>query len=118
MESLSPDDLVVCDKVHVDKVKEGVYLAWSSSQRWSWLSGQTSNEAAIFMTWDSRVEGTISGEWIVHECPFSVWTHDLLIGCAHGSFEIPSIATAFPRESIEVRIVVVYDENGLVSDPQ
>lgn len=48
------ENIVPVDKVHKDHVSEGCYLSHDGSQEWFFMSRQTRNEAALFMTWDSN----------------------------------------------------------------
>ncbi|KAM0801936.1 hypothetical protein BDR22DRAFT_845712 [Usnea florida] len=82
-------DLIDCDKVHPDHVGEGTYLKYGPSHQWYWLSHQTKDEPAIFVTWDSRAESHPAGP-------------------PHVAFQDPSAKRdALPRKSIEVRCIVL-----------
>ncbi|KAI1086407.1 hypothetical protein F5B19DRAFT_479364 [Rostrohypoxylon terebratum] len=91
--SVKPEDIVPVDKVHKDHVSEGCYLTHDSSQEWFFLSRQTRNEAALFVTWDNNETN----------------------GCGmippHGAFLDRNIPDGIePRASIEARLIVVTKE--------
>jgi hypothetical protein len=56
--TVPPTSHILCDKVHSDHAREGVYIEYSSSYKWYWLSKQTTDEPVIFISWDSQA-GTL-----------------------------------------------------------
>jgi hypothetical protein len=52
--SVQENDLLEEDKVHPTHWEEGLYLIHRDDQKWYWLSEQTRDEVAIFMTWNSE----------------------------------------------------------------
>jgi len=88
--SIAPDDLLAAERRHPGRVGEIYQLTWNDSHRWVAFPHMTRDEAVLFKTWDSAVDG---------RARFA----------PHTSFEDPSSPPdAPPRESIEVRAVAVF----------
>ncbi len=88
--SVAPEDLVATDQVFPDRVGEIYHLAYDPAQRWYYAPAMTPDEVLLIKGWDSRTD------------------------CArftpHGAFELPDTpAGAPPRESVEVRTLVVIE---------
>jgi hypothetical protein len=82
-------DLIATDQVFPDRVGEIYHLAYHPSQRWYYAPRMTADEALLIKGWDSLEDGRTR---------FT----------PHGAFELPDTPTdAAPRESIEVRTLVV-----------
>ena len=64
-------DCVTCDKVHVDHVKEDLYVKYRPGQQWYYLSHQTQDEPILFLTWDSQLESTFALGMSGHFVPIS-----------------------------------------------
>lgn len=83
-------DLVVADVINSDRVGEVYFMTYSNSHRWSYFSQMAREEAVVFKQFDSQLSGT------------SRFT-------PHAAFDHPnSPAGEPPRESIELRCLVVY----------
>ena len=89
--SVRPEDLVATDQVFPDRVGEIYHLAYDPSQRWYYAPRMTPDEVLLIKGWDSLKDG---------RARFA----------PHGAFELPDTAEdAAPRESIEVRTLVVIE---------
>ncbi|KAI1079849.1 hypothetical protein F5B20DRAFT_581002 [Whalleya microplaca] len=92
-QSVHPDDILECDKIHDDHVGEGLYIKYRPWHRWYWLPHQTNDEALMFLTWDSK------------------WDPEVPAGPPHAAFENPLAPASCPqRQSIEVRLMVFTEE--------
>ena len=90
--SIRPEDLVATDQVFPDRVGEIYHLAWHPGQRWYYAPRMTPDEMLLIKGWDSVDDG---------RARFT----------PHGAFDLPHTpAAAPPRESIEVRTLVVIDD--------
>ncbi|KAL4900656.1 hypothetical protein BDW74DRAFT_161297 [Aspergillus multicolor] len=87
--TIKQEDLFPCDRVTEDFVGETYHLQHDPAQRWYWLSEQTPHEMALFVCYDSEPGA-----------PF----------IPHVAFPLES-AGARPRESIEMRLIVVTPKN-------
>jgi hypothetical protein len=89
--SVRPEDLVATDQVFPDRVGEIYHLAHDPSQRWYYAPRMTPDEVLLIKGWDSLEDGRTR---------FT----------PHGAFELPDTPEdAAPRESIEVRTLVVIE---------
>ena len=89
--SVRPDELIATDHVFPDRVGEIYHLAHAPSQRWYFAPAMTRDEVLLIKSWDSRDDG---------RARFT----------PHGAFELPDTdETAPPRESIEVRTLVIIE---------
>ncbi|KAL8637913.1 MAG: hypothetical protein Q9226_009060, partial [Calogaya cf. arnoldii] len=87
LQSLARDDIVSFDEVHATAVLESQQVVYNQSQKWFYLSNQLATELIVFKSMDSTVPGEV----------------------AHASFFDPTCPNSEPpRESIELRILVVY----------
>ncbi|KAF2191376.1 hypothetical protein K469DRAFT_370108 [Zopfia rhizophila CBS 207.26] len=88
--SVSQEDLLEEDKVHPTHWEEGLYLLHRDHHKWYWLSEQTRDEVAMFLTWDSaEIDSSV-----IPVCP------------PHASFRDESASRKGPpRESVEVRLL-------------
>ncbi|KFY66848.1 hypothetical protein V496_01907 [Pseudogymnoascus sp. VKM F-4515 (FW-2607)] len=87
LRSLSREDVITFDEVHTTAVLESQQVVYNPSQKWYYLSDQEPNELIVFKSMDTAVRGEV----------------------AHGSFWDPKCPdNEPPRESIELRILVVY----------
>ncbi len=85
------EDRVATDQVFPDRVGEISHLARHPAQRWYYAPGMTADEVLLIEGWDSRGDG---------RARFT----------PHGAFDPPDVpADAAPRESIEVRALVVIE---------
>lgn len=83
-------DLVVADVINSDRVGEVYFVTHSDCHRWSYFSHMARDEVVVFKQFDSQLSGT------------SRFT-------PHAAFDHPnSPVGAPPRESIELRCLVVY----------
>ena len=85
------EDLIATDQVFPDRVGEIYHLAYEPSQRWWYAPRMTPDEVLLIKGWDSLEDGRTR---------FT----------PHGAFELPDTPeNAAPRESIEVRTLVVIE---------
>jgi hypothetical protein len=88
--SVRPEDLIATDQVFPDRVGEIYHLAYDPAQRWYYAPEMTPDEVLLIKGWDS---GTDRSRFT-----------------PHGAFDLPDTpAGAPPRESIEVRTLVVIE---------
>jgi hypothetical protein len=89
--SVRPEDLIATDQVFPDRVGEIYHLAHHPAQRWYYAPRMTPDEVLLIKGWDSLDDG---------RARFT----------PHGAFDLPDTpADAAPRESIEVRTLVVIE---------
>jgi len=89
--SVAPDDLIATDQVFADRTGEIYHLAHDPGQRWYYAPRMTTDEAILIKGWDSLDDG---------RARFA----------PHGAFPLPDTpADARPRESIEIRTLVVIE---------
>jgi len=87
--SIDIKDLVPTDRVYPKALQEIYHLKYNKQQQWFWLPNQRADEPFMFITYDSH-----SGSNARY--------------CPHVSVENPlAPSTAPPRESVEVRILVI-----------
>jgi hypothetical protein len=90
--SIRPADLIATDQVFPDRVGEIYHLAYNPSQRWYYAPEMTPDDVLLIKGWDSLADGRVR---------FT----------PHGAFDLPDTpADAPPRESIEVRTLVVIED--------
>jgi hypothetical protein len=87
--SVAPEDLVATDQVFPDRIGEIYHLAYDPAQRWYYAPAMTPDEVLLIKGWDSFAD----------RARFT----------PHGAFELPDTEGAPPRESIEVRTLVVIE---------
>ena len=89
--SVRPEDLIATDQVFPDRVGEIYHLAYDPAQRWYYAPEMTPDEVLLIKGWDSLADG---------RARFT----------PHAAFDLPDTpAGAPPRESIEVRTLVVIE---------
>ena len=89
--TVRPDELIATDQVFPDRVGEIYHLAHARSQRWYFALSMTPDEVLLIKGWDSLDDG---------RAQFT----------PHSAFELPDTdETAPPRESIEVRTLVIVE---------
>ncbi|GHD53844.1 methyltransferase [Thalassobaculum fulvum] len=89
--SVRPEDLIATDQVFPNRVGEIYHLAHEPGQRWYYAPWMTADEVLLIKGWDSLDDG---------RARFT----------PHGAFEQPDTpADAAPRESIEVRTLVIIE---------
>ena len=89
--SIRSEDLIATDQVFPDRVGEIYHLAYDPEQRWYHAPRMTPDEVLLIKGWDSLNDG---------RARFT----------PHGAFDLPDTpAAAAPRESIEVRTLVVIE---------
>ena len=89
--SIRPVDLIATDQVFPDRVGEIYHLAYDPAQRWYYAPEMTPDEVLLIKGWDSLDDG---------RARFT----------PHGAFDLPDTPDdAAPRESIEVRTLVVIE---------
>jgi hypothetical protein len=89
--SVAPEDLIATDQVFPDRVGEIFHLAYNPAQRWYYAPLMTPDEVILIKGYDSLTDG---------RARFT----------PHGAFDLPDTpASAPPRESIEVRTLVVIE---------
>jgi hypothetical protein len=90
--SMSPEDFIAAERRHPDRIGEIYHISHSAGHRWYYFPSMTRDEILIFKCYDSATDGR------------SRFT-------AHGSFDDPTAsANAPPRESIEIRSLVFFDD--------
>ena len=90
--SIDPGDLVATDLVYEDRVGEVYNLAHNPAHRWFYFPGVGEDETILLKCFDSAVDG---------RARFT----------AHTAFEDPhSVEGAPPRESMELRALVFFDD--------
>jgi hypothetical protein len=88
--SLSPEDLIVTERRHADRIGQTYAVKFSPSHRWFWFPRMQRDEAIVFKVYDSMKDG---------RARFS----------AHTAFDDPSSPpNARPRESIEIRTLAFF----------
>jgi hypothetical protein len=88
--SLSPNDLLVSERVYPNRVGQTYAITYNPAHRWNWFPRMRRDEALVFKVFDSLVDGRAR------------WT-------AHTAFEDPtSPPAARPRESIEIRTLAFF----------
>jgi hypothetical protein len=88
--SVKPQDLIATDQIFPDRIGEIYHLAHDHAQRWYYAPAMTPDEVLLIKGWDSVDDG---------RARFT----------PHGAFELPDTTDAPPRESIEVRTLVVIE---------
>ena len=89
--SVRHEDLIATDQVFPDRVGEIYHLAYDPAQRWYYAPEMTPDEVLLIKGWDSLQDG---------RARFT----------PHGAFDLPDTPEgAPPRESIEVRTLVVIE---------
>lgn len=90
--SVRSEDLIATDQVFPDRVGEIYHLAYHPAQRWYYAPRMTPDEVLLIKGWDSLADG---------RARFT----------PHGAFDLPDTpGGAPPRESIEVRTLVVIED--------
>ena len=90
--SVAPEDLIATDQVFPDRVGEIYHLAYDPAQLWYYAPEMTPDEVLLIKGWDSLDDG---------RARFT----------PHGAFDLPDTPDdAAPRESIEVRTLVVIED--------
>ena len=89
--SVRPEDLIATDQVFPDRVGEIYHLAHNPEQRWYYAPNMTPDEVLLIKGWDSDDQ----------RAQFT----------PHSAFDLPDTPDeAAPRESIEVRTLVVIED--------
>ena len=92
--TVRPEDLIATDQIFPDRVGEIYNLAHAPAQRWYYAPRMTEEEVLLIKSWDSREDG---------RARFA----------PHGAFKLSEThEDAPPRESIEVRTLVVIEQLG------
>ena len=122
--SLQEGDLEPCDLVYPDYVVENRQIYHSDKHKWFYLSAQRDDEAWVFLQTDSA-----RSDWTGKLAPTTTPCRPVVLPVrlrarhheltdhqtvAHTSFPISGAqADAAPRESIEVRALVYYDDTSV-----
>jgi hypothetical protein len=97
--SMRDSDFASCALVYSDRVGETHLIAHQPRHRWLYYSDQTRDEALLLKCWDSRGSSKPAGSGSAARFT------------AHTAFENPlAESDAPPRESIEVRCLLIWDE--------
>jgi hypothetical protein len=88
--SVAPEQLVATDQIFPDRVGEIYSVAYGPNQRWYYAPEMTPDEVLLIKGWDSQDDG---------RARFT----------PHGAFDLPDSADLPPRESIEVRTLVIIE---------
>ncbi len=92
--SIDRADLIATEQRFPGRTGEIYMLVHAPAQRWCWVSGMTRDETLLLKGWDSLDDG---------RARFT----------PHGAFRLPDRdPDAPPRESIETRAYLVFDEQG------
>lgn len=92
--SVTFDDFIASDLIYRDRLGETYGVRHNPAHRWFYYPAMTADEAMVFKCYDSATDGRAR------------WT-------AHSAFDDPtSPADARPRESIEIRTLVFFDEDN------
>lgn len=92
--SVTFEDFVASDLIYRDRLGETYGVRHNPGHRWFYYPAMTGDEAMVFKCYDSATDGRAR------------WT-------AHSAFDDPtSPANARPRQSIEIRTLVFFDEGG------
>lgn len=109
MSTVEIDDIQAGDLVHSDFVIENCQVHYNRNQKWYYITDQQPNEAWVFMQSDSKYPWIKSGEI----CRLRTSLRSLMMtkGVPHSAFPYPIKSDCeIPRESIEARCIVWYDE--------
>ncbi|THU75153.1 hypothetical protein K435DRAFT_707591, partial [Dendrothele bispora CBS 962.96] len=86
-------DLTPVALIYPDREGETMGVRYNTEHKWKYLKGMTPDEFVLIKCYDSKEDGSVS------------------ILTPHTAFEDPSTPPdASPRESIELRALVFYDE--------
>jgi hypothetical protein len=89
-QSISPDDLIVTERRHPNRIGQTYSVSYNPGHRWFWFPLQRREEAIVFKVYDSLTDGRAR------------WS-------AHTAFDDPtSPPDARPRESIEIRTLAFF----------
>ncbi|HWV41369.1 CmcJ/NvfI family oxidoreductase [Pseudorhodoplanes sp.] len=89
-QSLSPDDLIVTERRHPNRIGQTYSISYNPDHQWFWYPLQRREEAIVFKVYDSLKDG---------RARFT----------AHTAFDDPtSPPDARPRESIEIRTLAFF----------
>ena len=106
--TVDDSDYMPFDRVISTHVTELMYLRYSGTHKWHWLSEQSWDEPVLFTTWDSATGN--AGEFLSLDlsCLDTVLT-GLAKGCvAHVAFDNPLAKKQLPqRQSIETTLLVI-----------
>ena len=92
--SVDFEDFIASDLIYRDRLGETYGVRHNPAHRWFYYPAMTADEAMVFKCYDSATDGRAR------------WT-------AHSAFDDPtSPANARPRESIEIRTLVFFDEDN------
>lgn len=92
--SVGFEDFIASDLIYRDRLGETYGVRHNPAHRWFYYPAMTADEAMVFKCYDSATDGRAR------------WT-------AHSAFDDPtSPANARPRESIEIRTLVFFDEDN------
>ncbi|OCK76184.1 hypothetical protein K432DRAFT_385628 [Lepidopterella palustris CBS 459.81] len=86
--TISPSDLITVNRVSDAGSREFYYTIYQPQQKWYWLSTQQPDETLFFLNYDSKPPNGACA-------------------CPHTSFKDPGAGKVEPRESIEVRMIVI-----------
>ena len=88
-QSMLDEDFTACQLVYENRIGETYIVQHQARHQWHWFPNMNKNEALLLKCWDSEQKGTCS---------------------AHSAFENRNASKeAPPRESIEVRCLLVFD---------
>jgi hypothetical protein len=88
--SISPDDLIVTERRHPNRIGQTYSVSYNPDHRWFWFPLQRREEAIVFKVYDSLKDGRAR------------WS-------AHTAFDDPTAPpNALPRDSIEIRTLAFF----------
>lgn len=89
-QSISPNDLIVTERRHPNRIGQTYSISYNPDHRWFWFPLQRREEAIVFKVYDSLKDGRAR------------WS-------AHTAFDDPTAPPdARPRESIEIRTLAFF----------
>lgn len=89
-QSISPNDLIVTERRHPNRIGQTYSIGYNPDHRWFWFPLQRREEAIVFKVYDSLKDGRARF-------------------CAHTAFDDPTAPpNARPRESIEIRTLAFF----------
>jgi hypothetical protein len=89
-QSISPNDLIVTERRHPNRIGQTYSLGYNPDHQWFWFPLQRREEAIVFKVYDSLKDGRAR------------WS-------AHTAFDDPTTPPdARPRESIEIRTLAFF----------
>jgi hypothetical protein len=106
--TISESDVIRIDKVLPIALEEETRLFFKEHHKWFWRSQQRQEKLSLFVEWDSLSDGNERGD--ITDCHVygGLQGQQATVGVFHAACTgSASITGEVPRESVEVRLVVV-----------